>query len=50
MGQSASARTHFNVLGDFASSFLQNNTVKCIKNEDSDIQGHSIHIYFERMS
>ncbi len=50
MGHSASARTHFDVLGDFAFSFLQNYTVKCLDNEDSDGQGHSKYISIDRMS
>ncbi len=50
MGNSACARTHFDVLGDFAFSFLQNYTVKCLYNEDSDSQGHSVYISIERMS
>ncbi len=41
MGHTASAKTHFVVVGDFAFIFLQNYTVKCINNEDSDSQGHS---------
>ncbi len=50
MGNSACARTHFDVLGDFAFSFFQNYTVKCIDNEDSDSQGHSQYMLIERMS
>ncbi len=50
MGHSASARTHFDVLGDFAFSFLQNYTVICLDNEDSDSQGHSVYKFIERMS
>ncbi len=41
MGHSACARTHFDVLGDFAFSFFKDYTVKCLDNEDSDSQGHS---------
>ncbi len=36
MGNSACAKRHFDVLGDFAFSSLQNYTVKCLDNEDSD--------------
>ncbi len=50
MGHSACARTHFDVLGDFAFSFLQNDTVKCLDREYSDSQGHSKYISIERMS
>ncbi len=50
MGQNACARTYFDVLGDFAFSFLQNYTVKCLDNEDSDSQGHSKYISIENMS
>ncbi len=38
---SACAKTHFDVFGDFAFSFFKNYTVKCLDNEDSDSQGHS---------
>ncbi len=50
MGHNACAKTHFVVLGDFACIFLQNYTVKLIKNGDSDSQGHSVYISIERMS
>ncbi len=50
MGHSACARTHFDVLGEFAFSFLQNYTVKWLDNEDSDSQGHSVYISIEGMS
>ncbi len=50
MGQSTCARTHFDVLGEFAFSFLQKCTVKCLEKEDSDSQGHSKYIFIERMS
>ncbi len=50
MGNSACARTHFDVLGDFALSFLQNYTVKCLDRENSDSQGHSKYISIEKMS
>ncbi len=49
MGNSACARTPFVVLGDFAFIFLQNYTVKLIKNEDSGSQGHSVYISIERI-
>ncbi len=41
MGHSACAKRHFDVLGDFAFSFLLNYTVKCLDKEDSDSLGHS---------
>ncbi len=41
MGHSACAKTHFDVLGDFAFSFFKNYTVKCLDSEYSDSQGHS---------
>ncbi len=50
MGHSGRACTHFVVLGDFAFSFLQNYTVKCLGNEYSDSQGHPEYISIERMS
>ncbi len=50
MGNSACARTHFDVLGDFALSFFKNDTVKCLDTEDSDSHGHSKYISIERMS
>ncbi len=50
MGHSASAKTHFDVVGDFAFILLQNCTVKCIENEDSDSHGHSVYISIERTS
>ncbi len=50
MGHSACAKTHFVVVSDFAFIFLQNYTVKCINNEDSDSQGHSEYMAIERMS
>ncbi len=50
MGNSACAKRHFDVLGDFAFSFLQNYTVKCIDKEDSDSRGHSMYISIEGMS
>ncbi len=50
MGHSACAKRHFDVLGDFAFSFLQNYTVKCLDKVDSDSQGHSKYISIERMS
>ncbi len=50
MGNSACARTHFDVLGEFAFSSFKNYTVKCLDNKDSDRQGHSVYIFIERMS
>ncbi len=50
MGNSACARTHFDVLGDFALSSFKNYTVKCLGREYSDSQGHSKYISIERMS
>ncbi len=50
MGNSACARTHFDVLGDFAFSFIKNYTVKCLENDNSDSQGHSKYIFIEKMS
>ncbi len=50
MGHSACAKTNFDVVGDFAFSFLQNYTVKCLDNEYSDSQGHYIYISIKSMS
>ncbi len=50
MGNSACARTHFDVVGDFAFSSFKNDTVKCLENEDSDSQGQSVYIFIERIS
>ncbi len=50
MGNSACAKTHLDVVGDFAFSFFKNYTVKCLDNEDSDSQGHSVYISNEKMS
>ncbi len=50
MGNSACARTHFDVVGYFAFSSFKNYTVKCLYNEDSGSQGHSLYISIERMS
>ncbi len=47
---SACAKIHFDVLGDFAFSFFKNYTVKCLDKEFSDSQGHSKYISIERMS
>ncbi len=44
------AKRHFDVLGDFAFSFIKNYTVKCLDSEYSDRQGHSVYIFIERMS
>ncbi len=50
MGNSACAKTNFDVVVDFAFSFFKNNTVRCLDKEDSDSQGHSKYIFIERMS
>ncbi len=50
MGNSACAKTHCDVFGDFDFSFFKNYTVKCLDKEDSDSQGHSKYISIERMS
>ncbi len=50
MGNSACARTHFDVLDDFAFTFFKNYTVKCLDRENSDSQDHSKYISIERMS
>ncbi len=50
MGHSECARTHFDVLGEFAFSFFKNYTVKCLDREDSDSQSHSKYISIDRMS
>ncbi len=50
MGNSACAKRHFDVLGDFAFSFFKNYTVKCLYKEESDSQGHSKYISIEKMS
>ncbi len=50
MGNSACARTHFDVLGDFTFSSFKNHTVKCLENENSDSQDHSKYISIEIMS
>ncbi len=50
MGNRACARTHFDVLGDFAFSFFKNYTVKCLDREYSDSQCHSKYISIERIS
>ncbi len=50
MGNSACARTHFDVLGDFAFSSFKHYTVKCLDREYSDSQGHSKYISIERLS
>ncbi len=47
---SACAKIHFDVLGDFAFSFFRKYTVKCLDKEYSDSQGHSKYISIERMS
>ncbi len=50
MGNSACARTYFDVVGDFAFSLFKNYTVKCLDKRDSDSQGHSKYISIEKMS
>ncbi len=50
MGNSACAKTHFDVVGDFAFSLFKNYTVKCLDKEYCDNQGHSKYISIERMS
>ncbi len=50
MGNSACAKTHFDVVGDFAFSFFKDYTAKCLVNEDSDSQGHFVYKFIERMS
>ncbi len=47
---SAYAKTHFDVLGEFAFSFFKNYTVKCLDKEYSDSQGHSKYISIDKMS
>ncbi len=42
MGNSACARTHFDIVGDFVFSFFKNYTVKCFDNEYSVSQDHSV--------
>ncbi len=50
MGNRACARTHFDVLGEFAFSFFKNYTVKCLYREYCDSQCHSKYISIERIS
>ncbi len=50
MGNSACAKTNFDVVVDFAFSFLQNYTVKCIDNENSDSKGHSKYRLIDKKS
>ncbi len=50
MGHSSCAKRHFDVLGEFAFSFFKNYTVKFLYKEDSDSQGHSKYISFEKIS
>ncbi len=50
MGNSACAKTHLDVVGDFPFSFFKNYTVKCLDRESSDSQSHSKYISIERMS
>ncbi len=49
-GKHVCARTHFDVLGDFAFSSFKTYTVKCLDKEDSDSQGHSKYISIKGMS
>ncbi len=50
MGHSAFTKMYFDVLGDLAFSFLQNNTVTSLDKEDSDSQGHYKYISIDKMS
>ncbi len=50
MGNSACAKRHFEILGDFAFSFFKNYTVKCLDKEGGDSQGHSKYISIEKIS
>ncbi len=50
MGHSACNKMHFDVLGEFAFSFLKKKTVKCLDREYNDSQGHSKYISIEGMS
>ncbi len=50
MGNSACAKRHFDVLGDFAFSFIKNYTVKCLDREYSDSRSHSKYISIKGMS
>ncbi len=50
MGHSACAKRHFDVLGDFAFSFIKNCTVKCLDREYSDSRSHSKYISIKGMS
>ncbi len=45
MGNSACAKTNFDIVGDFAFSFFKKYTVKSLDKEHSDSQGHSKYIY-----
>ncbi len=49
MGNSACAKRHFEILGDFAFSFLKNYTVKCLDREYSDSHCNSKYISIDRM-
>ncbi len=49
MGHSSCAKTNFDDVGDFAFSFLQNYTVKCLDREYNDSQGDSVYISIEGM-
>ncbi len=50
MGNSAFARTNFDVLGEFAFSSFKNCTVKCLDNEVSSSQGHFKYISIGKIS
>ncbi len=50
MGNSACARTYFDIVGEFVFSFFKNYTVNCLDNEDSGSRGHSKYIFIESMS
>ncbi len=49
MGNSACAKTHLDVFGDFAFRFVKN-TVQCLDKEDSDSQSHSNYISIDKIS
>ncbi len=50
MGNSECAKTHLDVVGDFAFSSFKNYTVKCLDREYSDSQSHFKYISIEKMS
>ncbi len=49
MGNSACAKTHLDVVGDFAFSFFQKLYIKCLDREYSDSQCNSKYISIDRM-